>query len=621
MKLEFVSEALVSSQSFEVIHLQVMGIDEKVHERSREMLLEGADCPKRVTRFRHRVHFAPICSMINTSGTCESGSLEAAASVACPVRRDPDLRTRIGTTRQTTPAVVFLAVACCGLVSCVSESTPVPANHPTTHNVFPPRDAFVLPNDITLREQLEEALDLRSRDDFDRALDAKDPGELLEHATFTQLAIDNGIFRLDALFVVGDELFDYEFRPEQGLGNRLGKQRGIRAGHDDAPNLRRVHEGEFGGPDSHACSTCHLKGGPDGAGNNTQNAFLRGDGNSTLSADERNPPHLLGLGPVAALAQEMTAELKAQRNQALEAARQRDERVRVDLKAKGVAFGQLVASPDGAVDTSGVAGVDSDLIIKPFGWKGHKESLRGMVEESFRIHLGIVSMYDQHAFRDSQRDKAIYGDGRWADVDRDGTTLEVDEGMLTTMVAYLTQLEVPVVRPPQTEALLAHFARGRHLFDQTGCADCHRPILELQNPVLELRARGEDLKDRKPILVNVAHDGEHPKIEPHNVLETAFNVELFSDLRRHDMGPGLASPTPQAETPASVFLTRPLWGLAFTAPYLHDGRAPSVDDAIRLHGGEAAASRDAYLNLSGEERASMLVFLLSLTRQPKLFAP
>jgi CxxC motif-containing protein (DUF1111 family) len=70
-----------------------------------------------------------------------------------------------------------------------------------------------------------------------------------------------------------------------------------------------------------------------------------------------------------------------------------------------------------------------------------------------------------------------------------------------------------------------------------------------------------------------------------------------------------------------VFLTRPLWGLAETAPYLHDGRAPTVHEAIVFHGGEAAVARDAYLALDDSGRASLRVFLMSLSRQPKLFLP
>ena len=98
-------------------------------------------------------------------------------------------------------------------------------------------------------------------------------------------------------------------------------------------------------------------------------------------------------------------------------------------------------------------------------------------------------------------------------------------------------------------------------------------------------------------------------------------MHLFSDLKRHDMGPALATPGAAGDIPARVFLTRPLWGLAETAPYLHDGRAPTVQDAIVLHGGEATAARDAYLALDEQARASVRVFLASLSREPKLFVP
>ena len=98
-------------------------------------------------------------------------------------------------------------------------------------------------------------------------------------------------------------------------------------------------------------------------------------------------------------------------------------------------------------------------------------------------------------------------------------------------------------------------------------------------------------------------------------------MHLFSDLKRHDMGEGLATPAPQGTIPARVFLTRPLWGLAETAPYLHDGRAPTVHEAIVHHAGEGAAARDAYLALDEKGRASVRVFLTSLSREPKLFVP
>jgi CxxC motif-containing protein (DUF1111 family) len=71
--------------------------------------------------------------------------------------------------------------------------------------------------------------------------------------------------------------------------------------------------------------------------------------------------------------------------------------------------------------------------------------------------------------------------------------------------------------------------------------------------------------------------------------------------------------------PANQWLTRSLWGLADTAPYLHDGRAPSVHTAILLHGGQAQEARDNYAALSQEDQGALRVFLMSLTRPPSLF--
>jgi CxxC motif-containing protein (DUF1111 family) len=170
--------------------------------------------------------------------------------------------------------------------------------------------------------------------------------------------------------------------------------------------------------------------------------------------------------------------------------------------------------------------------------------------------------------------------------------------------------------------LLDAFAAGRAHFDTIGCSGCHVPTLELQDPVIDARFEAGVQPKGPPLVINVAKDGETPKIEPRYAgAKTPYLVHLFSDLKRHDMGDDLASPSPQGAIPARVFLTRPLWGLAETAPYLHDGRAPTVHDAIVLHGGEAAAARDAYLALDEPGRAGVRVFLTSLSREPKVFVP
>ncbi|HWP64473.1 MAG TPA: di-heme oxidoredictase family protein [Candidatus Limnocylindria bacterium] len=485
----------------------------------------------------------------------------------------------------------------------------------------PRRDYFVLddtavPDDPGLREQIEKAVDLRLREDFDRMLDARDPGELIEHATVSETALDRNVLGIDTLFVIGDELFGYAFRPENGWGRGKGTRRAA----DYTPRLRRVHLGEAGGPDAFGCFACHSKGGPDGAGTQTQNAFLRGDGNRIGSADQRNPPHVLGLGPIACLAREMSAELQTQRAAARERAAREGRRIEQALTTKGVGFGTIAVEPDGTIDYTGLEGVDRDLTIRPFGWKGHQATLRGMAEESLRIHQGLLSNRVQLAIREGTLDSAPYGDGPWFDVDRDGVSLEIDDAILTTVVGYLAQLEVPQQRPPNDPGLVDVWAAGAALFGDIGCAGCHVPTLELENTLLDARESKDPT--HPSYVIDVAKDGEGPKIEPKYAGDrTPYLVHLFSDLKRHDMGEELATPAPQGDIPARVFLTRPLWGLAETAPYLHDGRAPTAHEAIVLHGGEAAPARDAYLALAERDRASVRVFLASLSRQPKLFLP
>ena len=482
------------------------------------------------------------------------------------------------------------------------------------------RDAFALGeisvDDAVLQEQLDDAIELRRREDFDRMLDARDPGELIEHATLSEVAFDRGVVGADTLFIVGDELFGYAFRPENGWGHGGTNRRAV--GY--TPRLRRIHQGGAGGPDAFACFSCHFKGGPDGAGTQTQNAFMRGDGTRTTGADQRNPPHLLGLGPIACLAREMSADLRAQADAVRERAKTERRRIEQALVTKNVSFGRIAAEPDGTLDHRGIEGVDADLTVRPFGWKGHQATLRGMIEESLHLHQGLLSNRIQLAVGDGSLPAANYGKGKWYDVDEDGISMEVHPGMLTTVVGYLAQLEVPVMRPPRDPGLVDAWAAGRIRFDEIGCAGCHVPTLELDDTSLDARRDGDP--DRPSFMMDVVKDGDGPKIEPkYGGTKTPYLVHLFSDLKRHDMGPALATPGPQGTIAAQVFLTRPLWGLAETAPYLHDGRAPTIHEAIVLHGGEAIAARDAYLALDDEGRASVRVFLTSLSRQPKLFVP
>lgn len=90
------------------------------------------------------------------------------------------------------------------------------------------------------------------------------------------------------------------------------------------------------------------------------------------------------------------------------------------------------------------------------------------------------------------------------------------------------------------------------------------------------------------------------------------SIPLYSDLLLHDMGPELADGIVMGVAKASEFRTSPLWGVGATGPYLHDGRAFTLASAIEMHGGEASASRDAYLEASASEQAQVVAFLENL---------
>ena len=60
------------------------------------------------------------------------------------------------------------------------------------------------------------------------------------------------------------------------------------------------------------------------------------------------------------------------------------------------------------------------------------------------------------------------------------------------------------------------------------------------------------------------------------------------------MGSGLAEPIDEVGTGPAMFLTENLWGVGSTAPYLHDGRATTLTEAILEHGGEAQNSANFF---------------------------
>ena len=68
-------------------------------------------------------------------------------------------------------------------------------------------------------------------------------------------------------------------------------------------------------------------------------------------------------------------------------------------------------------------------------------------------------------------------------------------------------------------------------------------------------------------------------------------------------------------------MTKELWGVGSTPPYMHDGRSTTITEAILEHGGEARDAREAFVALPPDDQADLHVFLLSLSRAPRLRVP
>ena len=89
-------------------------------------------------------------------------------------------------------------------------------------------------------------------------------------------------------------------------------------------------------------------------------------------------------------------------------------------------------------------------------------------------------------------------------------------------------------------------------------------------------------------------------------------MRLYGDLKRHEMGPGLAENVDETGHGASVWMTKELWGVGSTAPYLHDGRSTTLSEAILEHGGEAESARANFADLTDAQQAKLIRFLENL---------
>jgi CxxC motif-containing protein (DUF1111 family) len=225
------------------------------------------------------------------------------------------------------------------------------------------------------------------------------------------------------------------------------------------------------------------------------------------------------------------------------------------------------ADPNDA-DGDGISGrvnIERTLVGR-FGYKSQNGDLMGFIRGPLFNHMGITS--NVPAIPPSLQDlsaQAQVAPPPEPLTDDDGVPdPEIPDADLIDLLVFLRELAPPTPLPMDDTA-----KHGESLFLSIGCAKCHIP----------------------------------------NLKESGEPALAYTDLLLHDMGPDLDDKVTQLLATGAEFRTQPLWGVRFTAPYLHDGRAPTLDDAIRAHGGEARLIREAYEALVHADRDAIIAFL------------
>ena len=226
-----------------------------------------------------------------------------------------------------------------------------------------------------------------------------------------------------------------------------------------------------------------------------------------------------------------------------------------------------------------------------FGWKAATHSVRHQAAAALNTDIGVrTSMLPTPDCGSNQTNCG-------------GNSPLMADAELDKLVLYLSTLGVRPQRVWQTGIENQSAVQGQTLFKSIGCESCHTQTLQT-SPY-------------------------HPLAEVRNQ-----TIHPYSDLLLHDMGPGLADNLGEGDASGSEWRTTPLWGLGLSAcvtggvtnpsgreggevctphhAYLHDGRARSIDEAIRWHGGEGQASNTNYQNLSDAQQQQVLDFLQSL---------
>ena len=224
-----------------------------------------------------------------------------------------------------------------------------------------------------------------------------------------------------------------------------------------------------------------------------------------------------------------------------------------------------VTAPDFVASTE-IGGGPGEQLGR-FGRKASVSSLVQQTATAFQQDMGITNSF-------LQEEPSTAGDTV--------PDPEVERSTVMDIVVFMRLLS-----PPPRGEITEEVKRGDKIFNRIGCASCHVPTMQT---------------------------GPSP-IDALNKV----NVHAYSDFLLHDMGEELADNRPDNDATGTEWRTPPLWGTRLVAEFLggtpfflHDGRATTLEGAIRAHGGEAQNVKAAFFNLSETQQQAVIAFLESL---------
>ena len=279
---------------------------------------------------------------------------------------------------------------------------------------------------------------------------------------------------------------------------------------------------------------------------------------------QRQTPTLFGAGLIDQIPEELIAEIAALQN-----------------SQEGEISGRV--APDG-------------IHVGRFGWRCQIADLYEFVIGACANELGLQVPGKDQALDPFQPHYAPPG-------------YDLNKLQCRAITMYVASLPPPQFVKPTDPEQAALAKRGYQLFQSVGCATCH---LENVGPAkglfsdLLLHDMGAELVDPIPAMPTIRID----KIEWHRTPDGEARLEP-------KFRPGTKIPVTYGGPTASAIITNlnmewrtaPLWGLHDTPPYLHDGRAKSVLEAIAFHGGEAHGARGRFFALPAVDRVAVLQFL------------